>query len=68
MDASEACNILSFQLSGDVKRSWEIKVRTELVVIFPSKNPYQFKILSSSGLGSKGQLNMSIPTKIGLPG
>lgn len=26
VDASEACNILSFQLSGDAKRSWEIKV------------------------------------------
>ena len=34
VDASEACNILSFQLSGDVKRSWEIKVRTELIAIF----------------------------------
>ena len=26
VDASEACNILAFQLSGDAKRSWEIKV------------------------------------------
>jgi len=26
VDASEACNILAFQLSGDAKRSWEIKI------------------------------------------
>jgi len=26
VDASEACNMLSFQLAGDAKRSWEIKV------------------------------------------
>ena len=26
VDASEVCNKLNFQLTGDAKRSWEIKV------------------------------------------